>query len=303
MTIERIQERSHRMDGFATGTMVFLTIVWGLNSVTGKIAVEGFDPIFLSFLRAVLAIGAVYGWCRYKKIRIFQRDGSFLSGCLVGLLFGIEFALIYWGLDLTSASRANLMTSTMPLFTLIGAHYLLNERASWLKIIGTVLSFMGVFVVFFDKLSMPGPNAVLGDLLCVMGGGAWAATALAIRSTRIGTIAPEKTLLYQLVGAALVAAPFLPYSDGLLRDPGFAEWASLGFQAFFVVAFTYALWFWLMAKYPLSGLSAFTVLTPVFGVLFSSLFLGDPLTQGLLTGLAMIVIGLLLVNSSFGKAR
>ena len=107
--------RHASMDMFAAAMMIFLTLVWGVNSVAGKIAVEGFDPMFLSFLRAVLAGGAILVWCRYKGIDVFARDGSLLSGSLVGLLFGVEFALIYWGLDLTSASRANLMTNTMPL--------------------------------------------------------------------------------------------------------------------------------------------------------------------------------------------
>ncbi|MGB8817991.1 MAG: DMT family transporter [Rhizobiaceae bacterium] len=303
MSTSILQVRNTRMDGNASLLMVFLTLVWGMNAVAGKVAVEGFDPIFLSFLRAALAIVAVYGWCRYRKIRIFERDGSLLSGCLVGILFGIEFLLIYWGLDLTSASRANLMTNTMPLFTLIGGHYILKERVSWLKFIAMIIAFVGVFFVFFDKLSMPAPNAVLGDLLCIMGGAAWAATALAIRATRVGTVAPEKTLLYQLAGAVLVALPFLPYSDGLLRNPGLAEWAALAFQAFFVVAFTYVIWFWLMAKYPLGGLSAFTFLSPVFGVLLSALFLGDPLTMNVIYGTGLIVFGLVLINTSFGKAK
>ena len=301
MSTAVLQERSHHMDQFAILMMVFLTMVWGLNAVAGKVAVGGFDPVFLSFLRAFLAMVAVYAWCRYRKIRIFQRDGSLLSGSLVGLLFGFEFLLIYWGLDLTSASRANLLINTMPLFTLIGAHYILKERASWLKYGALIIAFIGVFIVFFDKLSMPGPDAILGDMLCLLAGAAWAATALAIRATRVGTVAPEKVLLYQLAGAAIVALPFMPSSDALLREPGLIVWGALAFQSFFVVAFTYVLWFWLMAKYPLSGLSAFTFLSPVFGVVFGALLLGDPLTQNLIYGTALIVVGLIIINTRFRK--
>jgi drug/metabolite transporter (DMT)-like permease len=301
MSATSLQVRNHRMDQFAILMMIFLTMVWGLNVVAGKVAVAGFHPVFLSFLRAVLAMVAVYVWCRYRKIRIFERDGSLWSGCLVGLLFGVEFLLIYWGLDLTSASRANLMINTMPLFTLIGAHYILKERVSWLKFFAMIVAFIGVFFVFFDKLSMPGPNAVLGDLLCILGGAAWAATALAIRATKVGTVAPEKVLLYQLAGAAIVALPFLPPATELLREPNVAEWAALAFQAFFVVAFTYVLWFWLMAKYPLTGLSAFTFLSPVFGVLAGWLLLGDPLTQNVIYGTALIVAGLVVINTRFRK--
>lgn len=301
MSTAALVERSHRMDQLSILMMVFLTATWGLNTVAGKLAVAGFDPVFLSFLRAVLAMVAVYAWCRYAKVRIFERDGSLWSGCLVGLLFGIEFLLIYWGLDLTSASRANLMINTMPLFTLIGAHYILKERVSWLKYFAMIVAFTGVFFVFFDKLSMPAPNAVLGDMLCILAGAVWAATALAIRATRVGTVAPEKVLLYQLAGAAIVALPFLPQPAELLREPGVIAWGALAFQSFFVVAFTYVLWFWLMARYPLTGLSAFTFLSPVFGVLFGWLLLGDPLTENIIYGTALIVAGLVIINTRWRK--
>lgn len=301
MTATALQTRSDRIDQFAALMMIFLTMAWGLNAVAGKIALGGFNPVFLSFLRAGLAIVAVYAWCRYRRIKLFERDGSLLSGCLVGVLFGIEFLLIYWGLELTSASRANLMINTMPLFALIGAHYILDERASWTKYGAMIVAFVGVFLVFFDKLSMPGPDAVLGDLLCILAGAVWAATALAIRSTRVGAAAPEKVLLYQLVGAVIVALPFLPLHGELFRSPGMVEWGALAFQAFFVVAFTYVLWFWLMGKYPLGGLAAFTFLSPVFGLLAAWLLLGDPLTEHILIGTALIVVGIMIINNPHRK--
>ena len=63
-----------------------------------------------------------------KSIPIFSRDGSLTAGIIAGALFGLEFIVIYAGLDLTSASRGTLMTSTMPFFLMIGAHYLLGEH-------------------------------------------------------------------------------------------------------------------------------------------------------------------------------
>jgi drug/metabolite transporter (DMT)-like permease len=293
--------RISAMDSFAVLIMIFLTLVWGVNTVVGKIAIGGVDPIFLSFLRAVLAGAAVLGWCWIRGIAVFKSDGSLKSGMVVGLLFGVEFALIYVGLDLTSASRANLMVNTMPLFALLGSHFLLGERATSLKIAGTLLSFVGVAIVFFDKLSLPSPQAIYGDLLCIGGGAAWAATALVIRRTKVGDVAPEKLLLYQLAGAGLVALPLLPFSEGLIREMSMTIVAAILFQAFFVVAFTYSVWFWVMTRYPLTGLSAFTFLTPVFGVAFSGFMLDEPITAGLLGGLFLIVIGLMMVNGNFSR--
>ena len=298
MRADPLLARKQHMDASGAAMMVFLTFVWGTNAVTGKIAVGGLDPFFLSFGRAVVGGLAVLLWCRYKGIRIFVADGTLKSGLLVGILFGIEFALIYVGLALTSASRANLMTNTMPIFTLIGSHYLLGEKATPLKIAGTILSFVGVFIVFFDELSLPSETAIYGDLLCILAGAMWAATGLAIRMTKMGQVVPEKTLLYQLLGAGLVALPFLPFADAWVKDGSLAVWGSFLYQSLFVVAFTYVLWFWMMKRYPLTGLSAYTFLSTVFGVLASGFMLGDPLTPGLLGGMALVVFGIILVNAN-----
>jgi drug/metabolite transporter (DMT)-like permease len=288
------------VDGFGIALMLFLTLVWGMNIVVGKIAIRGLDPIFLSFLRAVIAAAALYLWCLYRKIPIFAKDDSLASGVIVGFLFGIEFLLIYIGLELTSASRASLMINTMPLFTLIGAHYFLGERATLTKIIGTFLSFIGVIIVFFDQLSLPSPDAIYGDMLCIVAGASWAATALVIRRTNVGKVAPEKLLLYQLAGAAFVAASFLPFSPDLVRQMDWVIVVSVLFQALFVVAFTYSLWFWAVLRYPVAGLAAFTFLTPVFGVLIGWLILGEPMSVGLIGGLVLVICGLMLVNRSDG---
>jgi drug/metabolite transporter (DMT)-like permease len=296
MSADALPERSAHMDGFAAAAMVFLTLVWGMNTVFIKLATTGFSPLAMTFLRAVLAMAVVYAWCRCKKIPVFGRDGSLNAGIIAGALFGLEFIVIYAGLDLTSASRGTLMTSTMPFFLMIGAHYLIGEHVTLPKIIGALIAFAGVTVVFLDKLSLPSPNAIYGDILCLIGGMLWAATTLYIRKSRMSSLSPEKILLYQLAGAALTAIPLMPFAGPLLREVTLIPVASIIYQAVFVVGFTYVLWFWLMARYPASGLSSFAFLSPVFGVMFGGLLLSEPITVNLLSGLSMIAAGLVLVN-------
>lgn len=303
MIIETAGSRKPSIDAFAAAAMILLTMSWGANSVAGKIAVTGLDPMLVSLLRAALAIIALLAWCRFRGLPVFARDGTLRSGVLAGLLFGLEFAAIYAGLALTSASRANLMTNTMPLFALAGTHFLLGEKATPVKIAGTIIAFIGVGIVFSDKLSLPSENAVWGDLLCIAGAMLWAATGLVIRKSALAGIAPEKTLLYQLAGAIAVSALLMPFSGELVGEVTTAVVASVLFQAFFVVAFTYSVWFWLMTKYPLSGLSSFTFLSTIFGVLFSALILGDPLTPGLVTGMTIVVIGLFLINGTIRRRQ
>lgn len=288
--------RRTSMDGFAVAIMVALTFFWGLNGVAIKVSNTGFNPVLVALLRSALAVAAIYLWCVYRGIRIFERDGTLLGGIATGLLFGIEFVLIFLSFEYTSVARGSLMINTMPFWVLIGAHLLLGEEMSARKLSGLGLAFVGVAVIFSDRLSVPGPQAWIGDVMALMAGVLWAASTLVIKKSKLSTATPEKVLLYQLVVSVLVALVLLPFSGALVRDvTGFAV-GSVLFQAFFIVAFTYLVWFWLIGIYPASALSSFTFLTPAFGVLMGALLLGEQLSWKIGLALALIAFGLSLVN-------
>lgn len=289
-------DRRDNIDTAAVALLLLLTFSWGLNGVAGKIANTGYNPIFLTVARSAIAAVLVFAWCRFRGLALFERDGTLWPGILAGLLFGGEFALIFIGLDHTSVARSALMVNTMPFWVLIGAHFLLGERMSLMKFVGLVLAFVGVVVVFSDGLSLPGPEAIKGDLMSLGAGVLWAATIIVIKASKLSRASAEKMLLYQLVVSAIFVLPLIPLAGPVLRDVSALSTGALLFQAIYVVAFTYILWFWMMRRYPAAGLSSFAFLTPVFGVLLGGLLLGEPLTAKLFLALALIAAGLIIVN-------
>lgn len=288
--------RRDAIDGFAAAIMVGLTFSWALNGVAAKIANTGFDPIFLTLVRSAIAAVLVFVWCRWRGIQLFDRDGTLWPGILAGVLFGAEFALIFVGLEYTSVARSSLMVNTMPFWVLVGAHFLLGERMDARKVVGLTLAFIGVVVVFFDRLSVIGPDAYVGDMLSLLAGLLWAATTLVIKGSKLNGARTEKVLMYQLAVSALVILPLLPFAGPALREVTPLATAALLFQAIYIVAITYLVWFWVVGIYPASGLSSFAFLTPAFGVLLGGLLLGEPLTLGLFVALGLIAVGILIVN-------
>ncbi|MBX3568302.1 MAG: DMT family transporter [Rhizobiaceae bacterium] len=291
-----LPRRADALNSAAIATMLGLTFAWALNSVAAKIALAGFNPILLSVLRSVVAASAVYLWCRWRGVEIFGRDGSLPGGVLAGSLFGMEFALIFLSLDYTSVSRLTLTMNTMPFWVLIGAHVLLGERMSATKFGGLVLAFCGVALVFADKLSLPGPDALIGDAMGLAAGVLWAATTLVIRRTKVADAPAEKILLYQLVVGAIVVLPLFAVAGPPLRDVSSPAIVALLFQALVIVAFTYVVWFGMIRRYPAASLSSFTFLTPVFGVACGGILLDEPLSPILFAALALVAAGLVLVN-------
>lgn len=302
MTAVDTTERRDGIDAFAAGAMVVLTLSWGLNQVLVKVANAGYNPVLLTVGRSAIAAVLVFLWCHWRGIRIFERDGTLPAGILVGVLFGIEFVLMFFGLDYTSAARGTLVFNTMPFWVLLGAHFWLGEKITATKFAGLVLAFAGVALVFSDKGSLGTGGGLKGDLMLLAAGAAWGATIIIIKVSRLNTASAEKTLLYQLVVSSIFSIPLVPLAGPLLREPSILATASLLVQAVYVVSFTYVVWFWLMRRYPASGLSSFTFLSPVFGVVFAVALLGEPFSWRILVAMLLIVAGLIIVNRPARRA-
>ncbi|MDG4884674.1 DMT family transporter [Mesorhizobium sp. WSM4884] len=275
--------------------MLGLTLSWGLNYVAAKVSYAGYDPVFVSIARSILGGLCVLGWCRLRGIKLFEADGTLTAGIIVGVLFGVEFLFLYIGLEYTTVARNTLLVNTMPFWVLVGGHFLLGERINARKLGGLVLAFCGLLAVFSDGIF--GNDATLmGDLLSLGSGILWALTSIVIKRSKLVAISAEKLLLYQLAGAAVVGALVMPFAGPPIREIAALPTLALLFQSFYIVAFTYVLWFWLLTRYPAAGLSSFAFLSPVFGVLCGAVLLGEPLTIRIFVALALIAAGLIIVN-------
>jgi drug/metabolite transporter (DMT)-like permease len=117
-----------------------------------------------------------------------------------------------------------------------------------------------------------------------------------IKASSLARVSPEKTLLYQLVVCVpIVAFGALIFGERIAAMPSAVALGSLAYQTI-VVGSTFSLWFALIVKFSASRLSAFTFLTPLFGVAAGHLVLGEPLTPAFAVAVALVAGGLILVN-------
>jgi drug/metabolite transporter (DMT)-like permease len=291
-------ESKDYLDLKAVVILIIVTLLWGFNYPAIKYSNQGVSPVFASTLRSIVAsiCGLIY--CLRKGERLFHTDVMLFHGIMVGLLFGAEFACIYFGLLYTDAARSVLFVYLSPFVVAIGAHFFLKgDRLTFLKILGLVLAFTGIFVVFGGRPKTAKATMVLGDILQITAAVLWGATTLYIKKFLAKGVEPIHTFLYQL----FFSIPIL-FMVSILLEP---KWiykidsyivASLFYQSVIIAFITYLVWFKLIHKYSVSRLSAFTFFTPIFGVLFSILFLHEELTVSLIIGLPMVSMGIFLVN-------
>lgn len=301
------------LDTLATVTVVALSLSWGLNQVAIKAALPDIPPLVQGVIRSSGALLMLFAWSWARGVRLFSRDGSLLPGLAAGLLFGVEFVMVYRGLPLTTASRATIFLYTAPLFVaLIGSRVLPGERLGPSQWLGLGLAFAGVVVAFgapqmlaagaagaaaVASATAPASSTLVGDALLLVAGVGWAATTLVIKGTRLVHAAPEKTLGYQLaVSIPVLAVAAMVFGESLTAAPGAGAVGWLAYQTVWVVGITYGLWFALVKHYSASRLSAFTFLTPLFGVAAGHVVLGEAIDWPFAVAAALVVAGLVLVN-------
>jgi len=106
-------------------------------------------------------------------------------------------------------------------------------------------------------------------------------------------------MLYQLViSGPIMAAAAIVAGERMISLPSAMALGSLVYQTVWVVSVTYVVWFALIARFSASRLSAFTFLTPLFGVAAGHVLLGEPLTPAFAAAVVMVAAGLVLVNRS-----
>ena len=297
MAEQMISSAGRPLSPGAAALMLMLCLSWGFNQIAIKLALPDIPPMLQATMRSAGALPVLLLVARLRGVKLFERDGTLGAGLFAGVLFGLEFVLIYRGLLLTTASRAVVFLYTAPFFVALGSYQFLGERLRASQWGGLALSFAGVAVA----IGVPQPdvdaNVLWGDLMVVGGGAMWAATTLVAKGTALRRAAPEKALGYQVALSVPILA-FAAWFSGetLTRVPGALALSLLVYQAIWVVGLTFLIWFALVQTYSASKLSAFTFITPLFGVVASYFILHDTLTPVFGAAALLVIAGLYLVN-------
>jgi drug/metabolite transporter (DMT)-like permease len=281
----------------AVAVMLMLCLSWGFNQIAVKLALPDIPPMLQATIRSAGALPVLLLIARMRGATIFKRDGTLPAGLFAGVLFGIEFVLIYRGLLFTSASRGVVFIYTAPFFVAFGSYLFLGERLRASQWGGLALCFTGVALAIGVPQANVDAKVLLGDLMIVGGAALWAATTLIVKTTPLLTAPAEKALGYQVaVSIPILALAAWFWGETLTRVPGSLALSLMAYQAIWVVGTTYLLWVALVKTYSASKLSAFTFITPLFGVVASYFIMHDALTLAFGAAALLVIAGLYLVN-------
>ncbi len=278
--------------------LVVLAALWGASFLFMRAGVGEFGPIALIEVR--LAVAALF----LLPILVWQHGlhefGRHLPAlAVVGTTNSLlPFVLFAFALQSITAGLGAILNATAPLFGALIAWAWLGDRLVWPRWVGLAVGFAGVAILIWDRASFRD------------GGSGWALAAslaasvlyglsASITKRHLGGVSPLTTATGSQVTAALLLAPAAIVSWPSTA-PSAAAWAGVVTLGIASTGMAYVLYFRLIAHVGPAKAIAVTFVVPAFGMVWGSLFLGEPVTTRMLAGCAVIVAGTALATGFIG---
>jgi drug/metabolite transporter (DMT)-like permease len=293
------------------GAFILLSAIWGSSFLFIKIAVDDLMPFTLVTVRLGLATVGLWVIVGLSRPRFPREPGTILLAMGMGFLsITLPFVLITWGETTIDSGVASVLNSSVPLFSLVIAHFLLHdERFTWLRLGGLATGFLGVALIFSHDLRgfLLGAGGdldwpvVRGQLAVVAAAFCYALSAVLIRRW-LRNLEPMILAALQVGGAWLFAllGTLLFETPLRLTMSGKSIFALL-WLGLLGTCLAYLLYFYILQAWGATRATLVTYVVPMFGVALGALVLDEPVDWHLLAGFALIVAGIALVNR--GPAR
>jgi drug/metabolite transporter (DMT)-like permease len=278
--------------------LIALGLLWGGSFFFAGTAVPHIPPITLALARFVLAAAALHIFVAgqfgiYEAL--LRRWRAFL---MLGLLNNaIPHALIFTGQTEIGAGLASILNATTPIWTVVIAHFLTtDEKLTGQKIAGTITGLAGVVILFSPQLSAGAKAPLWAMALPILAAISYGFAA--IWGRRFRDIAPPVTAAGQMTASTVIMLPIALIHDQpwTLAVPPAHVMAAVLAMALLSTALAYIIYFRLIAIAGATNASLVTLLVPPSAILLSFLFLGERLGAEDWAGVAVIGLGLAILD-------
>jgi drug/metabolite transporter (DMT)-like permease len=281
--------------------LVFLSVIWGASFFLAAVALTGFPPLTIVLGRVAIAAAVLALACRAMGLALPRGRAAWLACAGMGLLNNaVPFSLIIAGQQFIPSGLAAVVNAATPVFAVLAAHLLTrDEKATANRLAGALTGLAGVAILAGPAAFAAGGGAeLLGIALCLGAclsyglSGVWSR-----RIARVG-LAPIPAAAGQCIASSLMVLPLVGVFDQPWTLPAPPTEAVVALVAFglFPTALAYALFYWVLARAGATNTMLVTLLVPVTAMLLGTLVLGEVLALRHLVGMAVIALGLLVID-------
>lgn len=276
--------------------IILLCIIFGANPVAVKLSLAGMGPFTNAGIRFAFAVVIIIFWAKITGRSLRVEKEKWGRTFKLGLVLSFQISLFYFGMTKTSASHSALIANLLPFFVLILSHFFLSgDRMSWRKVIGMILGFGGVSIIFFEKQTIS-TQLMIGDIIMLAAVFFWA-----VRAIYTKRIIPDFEPFHLVIYPFVIAAPLflvggMLFDPVMIHDMNASVISALLFQSVAIASVGYVAWSTLLKRYGASSLYSFIFIMPISGVFFGWLILDEPMTMHLLTSLILVTAGLFIFH-------
>ena len=282
--------------------LILLSAVWGGAFTLNKLALDSYTPEVIVAGR--LIVGSVFlivlVYFMYKRFTInFSQLNYYLFMSLVGIV--IPFIAIINGQKHIDSAMAGILMATMPITTIMLSHFfLVDEKMNKQKFIGFIISFFGVFILIYrDDLFINNSfSSTLESQLLVMLGSTLYSVA-AIYGKKYKMTDPVSASTGTILFATFFMTIYLLFIDE--SNPNLSELmlnTNILLLGILCTAIATIIYFQILQTSGASFLSIMNFLIPLWAILFGILILDDAFSWNYILGLAVILLGIKLANST-----
>lgn len=287
------------------GALALLILIWGTTWAAIRVGLEGLPPFTGVAIRFAIAAGVLLAIARWRNWPLGSgRRAHILWIINATCSFSISYGVVYWAEQWVPSGLAAVLFATFPLFVAVMAHFWLpGERLRLVAVIGILLGFAGVVVIFSEDLtSLAGNHTGWAAVVFLVSPLVSALANVLIKRWGAGfhpitlTAVPMAMTAGMMGGLALLMERDRP----LALDA--ASTLALFYLAIFGTAVTFFLYFWLLDRLPATRLSLITYGVPIVAVTVGTLGLGEPFTARMMSGSLLVLAGVALAVRC-GRAR
>ncbi len=269
--------------------LVLVMIIWGsLGVFTRSIPLPALS---LAFLRAFIALPVLFAVMKMKKADKVKWK-LLIPYIISGALLGFGWLALFYGFQHTSISSAVIIYNMCPVYVMIIAPLVLKETISRIQIAVIVISFLGLFLIVGHNLSEG--YGYMGMALSAVSGVFYAIIVLINRSIKV-RVDNQTATFVQILTAMIVLLPFV-LIDGNIFTVVRLDAMAITYTVLLGVLHTgvaYTLFFSVYTHMKSVEIVSYSYLEPLFGIIFSVIFLGETLTFSQIAG------GILILGSTY----
>ncbi|MDX1503315.1 MAG: EamA family transporter [Thermoanaerobaculia bacterium] len=282
------------------GAFLALVLIWGSTWGAIRVGLGGIPPYTGVSLRFGLAALVLFATARALGVKL-QYGPRVRMLWIVETVFGfcISYGVVYWAEDQgVPSGLGSVLFATFPLFVaLLAWIWLAGERPTPAGVVGLLLGFGGVLLIFSDDLATGGDPRVLFASVLFLLSPAAAAVAHVVVKRYGGGIHPINLAAPPMAACGVIMGAVALAVEGE-REVVFdaVSVGALLYLAIFGSAVTFTLYYWLLARATATRVALVTYGIPVVALFLGTVFLHEPLTAKTVTGAALVIGGVALAS-------